>query len=322
MGYFPEMVSVVIPTYNGRADLERLLPMLFAQRVEFPFEVICIDSSSTDGTWEILNEYEVKRYRIPQGEFNHGGTRNLGISKSRGEVVILMTQDAIPADENWMAAMVRNYAASDVAGVYCRQLPRADGSLLPKLESVVRITGMDQRRESRLKDHSDYHNKSPSEKWNLCNFDDICSSVRRTVWELFPFRSVNFAEDLDWSKRVFEAGYTIIFEPEAKVIHSHDRTFAYEFKRSFVTWDAVESLFGREGDGYGFIRALGSIAHAPLSLRKAYSQMSDTTFSERIRAYYLIAARALGRAFYNYWYRNLRISERGENLRTRFYRGV
>ena len=79
MGYFPEMVSVVIPTYNGRADLERLLPMLFAQRVEFPFEVICIDSSSTDGTWEILNEYEVKRYRIPQGEFNHGGTRNLGI---------------------------------------------------------------------------------------------------------------------------------------------------------------------------------------------------------------------------------------------------
>ena len=316
------MISIVIPTYNGRADLERLLPILFAQRVECPFEVVCIDSSSTDGTWELLAEYEITRYRIPKSDFNHGGTRNLGISKSGGEFVILMTQDAIPADENWMFTLLRNYAEPDVAGVYCRQIPRPDGTLLPKVDSVLAITGMDIRRENRLRDHPDYQSKSPGDKRMLCNFDDICSSVRRTVWERFPFRPVSFAEDLDWAKRVFEAGYSLIFEPKAKVIHSHDRTFAYEFKRSFVTYDAVENLFGREEDGYGFLKALGTIAHAPLALRQVYPQIAQTTLFERIRAYYLIAARALGHAFYNYWYVKLKSFTWGEDLRRWFYRGV
>jgi rhamnosyltransferase len=322
MKFAPELVSVVIPTYNGKADLGRLLPLLFSQQVDFPFEVICVDSSSSDGTWELLSEHRLARYRIPKSEFSHGGTRNFGIAKSKGEIVILMTQDAMPTDEHWMATLVRNYAARDVAGVYCRQLPRPDGTLLPKIDSALALTCMDARRENRLSEHADYFTKPPHERRFLCNFDDICSSVRRSVWEKFPFQPVSFAEDLEWSKRVFEAGYAIIFEAEAKVIHSHDRSFMYEFKRSFVTYDAVETLFGREEDGFGLPAALRVVGAAPWALHRVYPRMDETAFLERLHAYYLIGARALGHAFYNFWYRNLRVTELGQKIRGNVYRGV
>ncbi len=312
----------MIPTYNGRSDLEQSLPALFSQKADFPFEVICIDSSSTDGTWELLGEYPIERHRIPAGDFSHGGTRNRGVELSQGAIIILMTQDAIPLGEQWMETLIRNYRNPEVAGVYCRQIPRPDGALLAKIDLRMALSGSHQRQVNRRVDHPDYENSPPDKRRMLCNFDDICSSVRRSVWEKFPFKPVNFAEDLDWGKRVFEAGHTLVFEPEAPVVHSHDRSFAYEFKRAFITYDVLDEMFDWGDDGYGFSRALFDSINAPRALPSIYPEMIQEPLIRRLRAYYCITARVLGHACFSTWCRSIRTTKLGTSLRTLFYRGV
>lgn len=322
MDFRPELVSVVIPTYNGRADLEKSLPALFSQEVEFPFEVICIDSSSADGTWELLGDYPIERHRISREEFSHGGTRNRGIELSRGEIIILMTQDAIPVGDQWMATLVRNYEDPEVAGVYCRQLPRPDGTLLAKVDLRLCLSGSSLRKVNRIGDHPGYHSAPPEQRRMLCNFDDICSSMRRSVWTRFPLKSVNFAEDLEWGKRVFEAGHTLVFEPDAPVVHSHDRSFAYEFKRAFVTYDVLDDMFDWGDDGYRFSRALLDAVGAPLTLVRVYPEISEEPFRSRMKAYYTITTRVLGHACFSVWRRKLKGSMLGTSLQKLFYNGV
>lgn len=312
----------MIPTYNGRSDLERSLPALFSQKAEFPFEVICIDSSSTDGTWELLGEYPIDRHRIPASDFSHGGTRNRGVELSRGGIVILMTQDAVPVGDQWMTALVRNYENPEVAGVYSRQIPRPDGALLAKIDLRLAPNGSIQRRVNRRSDHPHYEAAPPNERRELCNFDDICSSVRRSVWEKFPFRPLNFAEDLDWGKRVFEAGYTIVFEPEAQVVHSHDRSFVYEFKRSFITYDVVDEMFDCGDDGYGFSRALSDWVRLPVLLPPVYPEIDQEPLRSRLRAYYCITARIFGHACFSTWRRSFKSNKFGTSLQKLFYRGI
>lgn len=320
--YLPRSVSVFIPTYNGRVDLERVLPRLFEQQVAFPFEVVCIDSSSSDGTWELLGRFPLRRERILQSEFNHGATRNKGIALCRGEIVVLLTQDALPLGREWLATIIANYADPDVAGVYCRQVARPDGTLLPQIDLRLAQNGRARRAENRLSDHPEYPALPPDARRELCNFDDICSSVRRSVWERFPFEPLRFAEDLAWGKQVFEAGFTLVYEPLAQVQHSHDRSFGYEFKRAFVSNKVLDDFFGRGDDKLRFMPAVLSLRHAPSNLVGVYSEFAREPWARRMRCYYVILARGLGRVFFNFWFRHFRGTRFGDWLVARLHSGV
>src|SRR3972149_9243519 len=100
--------SIVIPTYNGGEDFKECLRMVFEQKVNFPFEVIVIDSGSTDGTLDFLTGYPIRLKQISAKGFNHGLTRNMGMELARGGYVVLMTQDAIPADGYWLGNIIEN----------------------------------------------------------------------------------------------------------------------------------------------------------------------------------------------------------------------
>ena len=97
-------LSVVLPTKNGTATLPALLDALDEQRTTFPLEVVAIDSGSRDGTRDLLALRVDRLIEIAPSEFDHGTTRNLGIEASRGELVVLLVQDAIPASADWLAA--------------------------------------------------------------------------------------------------------------------------------------------------------------------------------------------------------------------------
>jgi rhamnosyltransferase len=73
---------------------------------------LVVDSGSTDGTDGLARRYGAAVHRIEKQEFNHGATRNLGISLARGDFVALMVQDAMPLDERWLAAMVRTWSGT------------------------------------------------------------------------------------------------------------------------------------------------------------------------------------------------------------------
>ena len=238
-------VSVVIPTFNAGPGFEELLGKLDAQERDFELEIIVVDSGSTDGTAELATGYGAVLHRVPKADFDHGATRDLGISLSSGEYVVLTVQDAVPLDEKWLSAMVENLNKDPrVAAVYGRHVPRPDAGVLTRaLVGNLAVADLE-RREQEIKDPARYRSLPPSQRRRLAAFDNVSSCLRRQVWEEFPFGKADFAEDLRWGKKVIEAGYTIVYEPRSVVVHSHERGPLYDLRRHYVDQLVLDELFG------------------------------------------------------------------------------
>jgi GT2 family glycosyltransferase len=237
-------VSVVLLTKNGGADLGDLLRRLADQRTSRRVEIVAFDSGSTDGSVDLLRAHGARVTEIPPSEFNHGETRNQAIAASRSPLVVMLTQDAVPAADGWLDALLAPFEDPEVAGAYGRQIPRPDADVLTRRNLERWETGSSERRLQGMSDRGSYLRLHPMDRYKLCLFDDVCSALRRSAWERIPYERTYFAEDVDWGKKVIEAGWSIVYEPRAAVVHSHDRSVWYEFKRTYVCHRRLYELFG------------------------------------------------------------------------------
>jgi rhamnosyltransferase len=240
-----EKVSVVIPTLNAGPGFGELLRRLDSQEGDFEREVVVVDSGSTDGTAQLAARHGAILHSVSKAGFDHGATRDLGISLSSGEYVALTVQDAVPLDESWLGAMVENLRNDGrIAAVYGRHVPRSNAGLMTRALVGNLAVADSQRREQQIPDTAEYLSLPPTQKRRIAAFDNVSSCLRRSVWEEFPFGEADFAEDLRWGKKVVEAGYTIVYEPRSVVVHSHERGALYDLKRHYVDQLVLDELFG------------------------------------------------------------------------------
>jgi rhamnosyltransferase len=237
-------VSVVIPTKNAGVLFQKTLDGLKQQIYEGSIELIVIDSGSTDNTLELASQYGANIISIPPKEFNHGLTRNQAIENTSGEIIVLISQDAVPGDGHLIHNFVAAFLDPKMAGVYARQLPQEDADIITKRNLNNWLTGRDTEEVRWIKDWPAYRSMSPMEKYHFCNFDNVCSAVRRSVWKLHPFRANDFGEDIDWAQRVLESGWKIAYWPSSHVIHSHRRSLKYEYERNRLCHSGLYRQFG------------------------------------------------------------------------------
>ena len=107
-------VSVVIPTLNAEGYLPDLLEAVRQQVPCPPDEIIVIDSESRDRTREIARSFPNTQVEVITN-FTHGRARNLGVRLSKGEYVVLMSQDAVPRDEHWLHNLLQPFSDAAVA---------------------------------------------------------------------------------------------------------------------------------------------------------------------------------------------------------------
>lgn len=259
--------SVVVLTRNNARTLDEVLAAIFGQQTRAPFEVIHIDSSSTDATPAIAERYPCRRYRIPAARFSHSGTRNDAAGLSRGEFVIYVSADATPAGSDWIERLIAPFDDPAVAGVYGRQIPRPGANVLEGyfLERTYPL----ERRTKRLEPGA------PLRLGDLF-FSNVTSAIRKQVWARHPFdERLHMSEDQGWARDVLRAGFSLVYEPEAAVLHSHSYTFGRLFRRNFDSGHSLAVLLaGQEisfvsyGAGYlareviDFARA-GHARHLP-----------------------------------------------------------
>ena len=236
--------SLVIPTKDGGPLFKRVIEGLQAQTRWKDIEFIIIDSQSGDDTVETASAAGAKVFAIPASQFNHGATRDYAISRASSNLVVLMVQDAIPNDAHTIEKLVEALDEDNVAGVYARQIPQPGADIITARNINTHLTGRMERDVHLLKDNAAYDAMSPMDKYIFSNFDNVCSALRKDVWTQERFGHVNFGEDIDWAERVLKRGHKIVYEPAAAVIHSHDRTMSYEYKRAYLCHRKLVKQFG------------------------------------------------------------------------------
>ena len=283
--------SVVIPTKDGAATLPALLDALRAQRTAGSLEIIAVDSGSTDGTIELLESKAHSVIRISPQEFDHGQTRNLGVSRARGEFVVLLVQDALPVGDAFVESLAAPLARdSKAAGAFARQQARPDASALTRHSLENWVASQPEPRLSTLVDgRAQLDAMTPMARLLFCAFDNVASCIRRSVWEQWPFKSTPIAEDLAWSIDVLLAGHSIAFAPDAVVIHSHDRGGLYEYRRTRVLHEQLFDLFGLQT-----IPSMPALMRAIASSSLSHARLEFRSPSQWARALSLAVAWPLG----------------------------
>lgn len=243
-------VSLVIPTWNGGARFREVLAALATQDLEDGFQLVVVDSGSSDGSAEAARAAGALVETIPQREFNHGATRNRAIARSSGAIVCLLTQDARPLDDSYVRCLVQVFDESPrIDGVYARQFPRPDCDPL-LAERLRQWSAARTERELKVfapgdpaRSRAMYQALPPLERYLSCAFDDVASAVRRSSWERLPFPPRSFGEDVAWARAVLLAGGQIAFEPTARVEHSHRIRMGREFRRIYADHKNLYELF-------------------------------------------------------------------------------
>lgn len=253
-------VSVIIPTYNGGKLFHRVLEAAASQETDFEYDVLVIDSSSTDSTGEFAAGFggRVRCEVIDQRDFQHGRTRNTGIRMTDGEVIALLTQDALPQDRHWLRELVSPFALEGVAGAIGRHraYPHHNGLVSRDIELMFDrfrdlgpLFGFEMGLPSFI--------RPGSVDWRMVQhfYSDNNSAMRRTVWEKLPYPEVEWGEDQVWCWEMLKLGLLKAYSNKAIVWHSHDLTEAEQVKTAVSEGQMFAEYFGYRIAQHEFVTA-------------------------------------------------------------------
>lgn len=227
--------TVVILTYNGEQHLEEILNAVHAQRYGGTFETLVIDSGSTDSTLDIIAKNPwVRLHQIPNSEFGHGKTRNLGAHLAKGRYVVYLTHDATPASDRWLHEIIAPFDISErIVAVMGSQVPRADAFPLLRYDVKNTFASFGPMHGTTLFYDDDFI-QDEGVRNAVTFYSDVNSAARRSVLTgEIPYRDVSYAEDQLLGRDVIDAGYIKAYAPRAVVWHSNEMTILEYDDRMF-----------------------------------------------------------------------------------------
>lgn len=227
-------VAVVIRAKNEARWIGETLAALFDRAALAPRQVVVVDSGSTDGTQAIVARFPVTLIQIAPEEFTYGYALNLGVASVDAELIATLSAHSLPSDALWLRNLIRPFELPRVAGVYGRQLPRANATVLERLG--MRLTGV-------LSDKPRLSDTRPL-------FSNANGAFRRALWLEHPFdETLGGAEDIAWVRTMQERGYLIAYEPTAAVYHSHGEPLLRHLRRASRDVPTVVGNFLHLGAG-------------------------------------------------------------------------
>ena len=266
-------VGILIPTYNAANELEKCLQPLLSFKSEYKF--LIIDSSSSDSTIDIAQKLNVPVSVIPPDQFNHGATRETGRRLLATDIVVYLTQDAIPEDGSLINRLIKPLTENRAAVSYARQLPHTGATLI---EAYLR--------EFNYPDQSQIRSIKDLDTYGIQTFfcSNSCAAyLNHALDEIGGFKATLSNEDYIAVAKLLQKNYKIAYVHDARVYHSHRYTLRQEFSRYFDVgyvrskhkW--LKDLVGpAEGRGVQFARGLLSGAFNDQSWLLPYILLSLT----------------------------------------------
>lgn len=250
-------ISVIIPTLNAEREIEDLLVALERQSMR-PKEILVVDSASDDDTARVVQMHgDIRLLQIERRDFNHGATRDMALRETTGDFVCFLTQDALPASDEYLERLVAPMVGDpSIALVSGRQLPKEGAR---RFEQLIRSFN--------YPDLPSIRSINDLEKFGIKTFfaSDTCSAYRRTSYlDCGGFENVNTNEDMLMAARFVASGLKVAYEPTAEVYHSHNLTPSQQFARNRAVGVFLEShsddlLHASEiGEGGRLVKAVSS----------------------------------------------------------------
>jgi glycosyltransferase involved in cell wall biosynthesis len=247
--------SIVIRCYNEERYIKKLLDEVFNQSIN-NFEVIVVDSGSTDATLSIIKEYPVKLVTLKPEKFSFGRALNAGCQEAAGEFLCFLSGHTYPANPNWLKNLLGMFEDPKVALVYGKQ----------RGSSITRYP------EHRIFEKHFPDLSVPKQVIPFCN--NANAGIRRKLWAKIHYdETLTGLEDIDWAKRAIELGYYIAYNADAEIIHIHNESRSKIFNRYEREAIALKKLFPDEKFGFfEFLRLL--VSHIFLDCKSAYNNKS------------------------------------------------
>ena len=255
-----EKVDIIIPVYKPDSKFLTLIDMLEHQSV--PVNKIIVMNTEQKyfdrliyGTPFQKNHHNMTVKHLSRREFDHGKTRNCGVQCSDAACFVMMTQDAVPADEFVVERLLEQLGKRNVAVAYARQMATEDSSEIEKYT-----------RNFNYPEQSVVKTKADLDVLGIKTFfcSNVCAAYNRKIFdELGGFvKHTIFNEDMIFAARAVEAGYGIAYTAEAKVFHSHNYTNMEQFHRNFdlgvsqADHPEIFEEYPSESEGVRFVRQM------------------------------------------------------------------
>lgn len=209
------IISIIVRCLNEQKHLPKLFKMLTLQNFQ-DFEVILVDSGSTDKSIEIATKNGAKVCHIEKSQFSFGRALNLGCSYANGEILVIVSAHVYPVHDNWLNLIYSEFKNFSVGIVYGKQ--RA-GSTNKFSEAELM--------KSWFPDKSNFDQTSP-----FCN--NANCAVRKSIWDKQKYdEDLSGLEDINFAKQALKENWKIIYIHDALIIHIHDETWKQIFNRYY-----------------------------------------------------------------------------------------
>jgi rhamnosyltransferase len=220
------MASIIMRSHNEGWALRETLPALRAQEYK-DWELIVIDSGSTDGSVDLISKAEPRHFiQIKAEEYNPSRVMNQGMELARSEYGIFLNADATPQGRNWLRPLVEALHEPKNAAVFGRQIPRPDCRAVYACD-YERCFGRNRE----------------SARWGHF-FSMVSSGLRKDIWAKRGFlEKMQYSEDDEYTRWCRAEGYNVVYCPESVVMHSHNYTPQQAYKRSYGEAKALAAVW-------------------------------------------------------------------------------
>ncbi|MBI5138674.1 MAG: glycosyltransferase [Candidatus Vogelbacteria bacterium] len=206
--------SIIIRTLNEERHIGNILVAISEQEYK-DYEIIVVDSGSSDKTLEVAQKFPVKVIKIDGRDFTFGYSLNIGCRASSGKYLVFVSAHVLPTDKHWLGNLIKPFTDKKVAMAYGRQ-------------RGTNVSKFSEQRDFEYLFRDDVLN------WNVVSdyANNANSAVRKSLWNERPFDEFLFGlEDVEWAKAMVQKGFSIFYEPTASVYHIHEEKWHQVFNR-------------------------------------------------------------------------------------------
>ena len=253
-----KQTDVIIPVYRPTKKLLLLLDKLKEQTI--PVNKILLVNTERKYFDELVagtdfehrySNVEVKH--ISKEEFDHGNTRRVAVDNTESPFFVMMTDDAVPADEKMLEKLLLPLWERKAAMSYARQLPTEDCGVIERYTRSFNYP-----KEPLFKSAADL----PGMGIKTFFASNVCAAYDREKYKAVGgfVKKTIFNEDMILARRLIDAGETIAYVSDAGVIHSHNYSGAEQLRRNFdlgVSHAEFPEVFGgmkTEGEGIRLVK--------------------------------------------------------------------